>query len=144
MSRAIALVKFNKTGNIYIGVYDGTVDVLVPVVLPPEKCLKDDGCYHVFDSIEEAYNQFKSTDRDLINYSNSEIDEVEIYSDYGGGFFWMAEGIESYGLIFNKYLAPFNYIDHFTPWCLDDNNSIEVIDGVPEWAKEFMDNLFKE
>ena len=59
MSRTIALVKFNRTGNIYMGVYNGTVDVLVPVILPPEKCLKDDGCYHTFDSVEEAYNQFR-------------------------------------------------------------------------------------
>lgn len=141
MSRAIALVKFNKTENIYMGVYDGTVDVLVPVILPPEKCLKDDGCYHTFDSIEEAYNQFNTDDLD---YTDSDIDDVEIYSDYGGGFFWDGKGVEKYGYILNDYLAPFMRTYHFVPWDDSPDDSILVVDGKPEWVEEFMDNLFKE
>lgn len=132
MSRALALVKFNRTGNIYMGVYSGTTDILYPVVLTPEKCINEEGIYDVFRYIEEAYNHL---DTDEIEYDNSEIDDIEIYSDYGGGFCWDEKGVERYGYILNDYLAP---------WDDSPDDSIIVVDGKPEWVKEFMDNLFKE
>ena len=140
MSRALALVKFNRTGNIYMGVYNGTVDVLVPVVLPPEKCIDEEGIYDVFRYTEEAYNHLNT---DEMEYDNSKIDDVEIYSDYGGGFYWDGKGVEKHGYILNDYLAPFNPTYYFNPYDDTPNDSIAVVDGVPKWAEEFMNKIFK-
>ena len=46
MSRAFALIKFNKSGNIYYGCYDGTCDVIYPSICTPQECYdKEDDCY---------------------------------------------------------------------------------------------------
>ncbi len=140
MSRALALVKFNKTGNIYMGVYSGTTDVLYPVILTPEKCINEEGIYDVFRYVEEAYNHLNT---DEMEYDNSEIDDVEIYSDYGGGFYWEGKGVEKHGYILNDYLAPFDYVTSPLPWYNVADDSIMVMDGVPKWAEEFMNKIFK-
>lgn len=136
MSRSWALVKFINTGNIYIGLYDGTTDVLYPYVLPLEKC---------WDEEHKVYSPFKFIPKistQEINYNKEDVSPVEIYSDYGGGFFWEGEGIEGCGFILSQSRCPWGncYPD---PWTGDTSDMIEVCDGAPEWAENFMNKLLE-
>ena len=93
MSRALGLVRFSKTGNIYMGVYNGTCDVFSPRIFKPEDCKDSDGKYRYL----AYYDSLKNTDVEIP--PNDELDSVEIYSDYGGGFYWSGTGNEDYLMI---------------------------------------------
>ena len=127
MSRAFALIRFNKTGNIYYGLYNGTSDILNPNICTPEEC---------YDSENDVY--------DCINYLESkrwpnsypdtnDWDIVEIYSDYGKGFWWRGVGSESLRLIKNG-LDPWGVSNPFSL----NNNEITIIDEMPQWVQNFL------
>ena len=123
MSRSYALIKFKSTGNIYFGCYDGTSDVLIPFICTPEECYDEKvDCYLSISYCRELsskYDSWKFPD------DVTDLDDVEIYSDYGGGFYWPGTGSESIKMI--KYpLAP--------------DFDIEL-DGHPEWVEEFWKGL---
>lgn len=131
MSRSWALVKFINTGNIYIGLYDGTADVLYPYVLPLEKCWNEEHkVYDPFKFIPETHIR-------KMGYDKEEISPVEIYSDYGGGFFWQGKGVEKYGFILSQSCYPWR--DYYP----DTSDVIEIIDGTPKWAEDFMNKLLE-
>lgn len=117
MSAAFGLIRFQRTGNIYYGCYEGTSDVMIPYLCTPEECY-DDGpiyyCRHLGDT-----NDWKFPD-DI-----PDLDQVEIYSGYGNGFYWPSEGSESIRMIKGNLM----------PW---DNCYEDIKDGTPQWAKEFM------
>lgn len=53
-SRAFALIKFKKSGNIYYGCYDGSCDVTYPSICTPQECYdKEDDCYKPISCCEE-------------------------------------------------------------------------------------------
>lgn len=58
----------------------------------------------------------------------TDLDDIEIYSDYGGGFYWSGTGSESLKMI-NDYLMPYEQ-------CWED-----MKDGEPDWVKEFLLHL---
>ena len=130
MSRCLALMRFKDTGTILMGIYSGITDVVYPRMFPCEHFWNDEQqCYFIF---EHEY--------DCLNYNHEHIRlenavDVEIYSDYGGGFYWEGRAVEKYGYILPYYQTPFGN-NH--PFYLDDDNSIVVYDGIPNWAKEFM------
>lgn len=137
MSRALALVRFKDSGNIYMGCYSGTSDVMYPYILPPEKCKKSDiGMYDPIGCISEFCNCH--TERPI--YNESEISDIEIYSDYGGGFFWDGKGVERLGYICPDYQNPWR-TSYGNWWEGDPGDDILIVDGVPDWAQNFMDNM---
>lgn len=131
MSRSIALIRFKDSGNIYMGVYDGTVDILRNFIFPHEDCYDaNEDCYKVFtysDKIENDENSYTEQDLSYIDYN----DECEIYSDYGGGFWWNGLGNEDKRLVRSE--------DCFI--CYIPHNEIERCDGCPKWAYEYMKNV---
>lgn len=121
MSAAEALIRFNKTGNIYYGCYEGTVDFLNSFICTPEECYMDE--WEAYSPI--LYCRKLQSDNDYCQFPEvNDLDDVEIYSDYGDGFYWKGKGSESVKRI--KYpLAPFEQDESYP------------IDGQPDWVKEF-------
>ena len=135
MSRALALMKFTDTGTILMGIYDGTVDCVYPKMFPCEYFYnKEEDCYCVFDKEYDCLNADI-----VIDAVEKEATDVEIYSDYGGGFFWNGKAVESCGHILPHYRDPFRTSYSF----YEDCNKIDIYDGVPEWAEDFMKNVLR-
>lgn len=127
MSKSFALVKFKKSGNIYYGCYDGTCDVMYPSICTPQECYdKEDDCYNPISYCEKLGD----TKNWKIRESLTNLDDIEIYSDYGGGFYWDGTGSESEKVIVT-FLAPF------------DQCPKDIKDGQPEWAKNLLHRIFE-
>ena len=123
MSASFGLVKFKKTGNIYYGCYEGTSDFMIPFICTPEECYdKETDCYWAITycrNLSTRYNTWKFPD------NVADIDDVEIYSDYGGGFYWNGVGSESVKMI-KAFVDPYE-------GCYKDMKN-----GKPDWVKEFL------
>ena len=112
MSKAIALIKFKKTGNIYYGCYNGISDKMRPRICSLDECFNaEKNAYMVTDYCSEP-----------IDNEITDVDDVEIYSSHGDGFYWEGKGCEPAEIL----------IDGLEPL---DNPDIEWVDGIPEWAK---------
>lgn len=125
MSASWAAIKFKRTGNIYLGCYEGTSDTMNPIICTPEECYDEKlDCYC---SIQ--YCRERSLTRHhwcwKLPEGVEDLDEVEIYSDYGGGFWWYGVGSENLRLIESP-------IDEFG--CVDFD---KIIDGKPKWVEIF-------
>lgn len=118
MSRAIALIRFNKTGNIYYGCYDGTNDIMY------NSFTEYQDNFSIFDWCSEHCYDYQKIDKTLIK----DEDDIEIYSDYGSGFYWDGKGSEEYRVI----------TKNFSPWYDYD---LHYINGKPYWVEEFMVNV---
>lgn len=124
MSRAFGLVRFSRTGNIYYCCYNGTCDITIPFLCTSEECYNEKlDCYCAITYCQELSRQHGSW---AFPDNVSDLDDIEIYSDYGGGFYWRGTGSESIKMI-NDYLAPFEE-------CYKD-----IKDGQPDWVKEFLE-----
>lgn len=125
MSRSFTLVKFKKTGNIYYGCYNGTSDILLPFLCTPQECYDEtDGYYDPITYCTEL------SDRNSWKFPDNvkDLDDIEIYSDYGGGFYWSGTGSESVKMVY-EFLNPF------------DEVYVDIKDGQPEWVEEFLKRL---
>lgn len=126
MSAAFALVKFKKTGNIYYGCYEGSSDIMVPFICTPDECYDEEtDCYWAITycrKLDCQHETWKFPD------NVTDLDDIEIYSDYGGGFYWSGTGSESIRMI----------KDYLNPWeeCYRD-----MKDGEPDWVKIFLEHL---
>lgn len=118
MSAAFGLVKFLSTGNIYYCCYEGTSDVLNPHICTPEECKINDDLYNPISYIRNHSRNWGFPDV-------KDIDDVEIYSDYGGGFYWNGIGSESAKMI-KSPLMPFEQ-------CYET-----MMDGKPDWVSKFL------
>lgn len=124
MSASFGLVKFKRTGNIYYGCYEGTSDLIIPFICTPEECYdKETDCYLAITYCRKLDNECKTW---KFPDNITDLDNIEIYSDYGGGFYWSGTGSESIKTI----------KDHLDPWeeCYKDMKN-----GKPEWVKEFLE-----
>lgn len=129
MSRAIALVKFKKTDNIYWGCYDGTSDCMYNNLIP----------YNELDFKQYDFDMFKSSNFKPINRKNiTDIDNIEIYSDYGGGFYWDGKGSELNKCITYGFYPTCESIDNYYKGFYD-----EFHDGEPDWVTVIFDRLLK-
>ena len=118
MSRSFALIKFDKTNNIYYGCYNGTSDILIPKICTPEECYdKEYNAYRPISYLDVPSNY-------ILNIQVNDFDNVYIYSDYGGGFWWRGTGSES-----AKYIK-----EGLDPW----NEDIQIKDEVPKWVQDFL------
>lgn len=126
MSSSFGLVKFDRTGNIYYGRYNGTSDIMTPYLCTPEECYDEKlDCYCAITYCQELGRQHESWE---FPDDCTDLDDIEIYVDYGGGFSWCGTGSESIKMI-KDYLAPYEQ-------CWED-----IIDGEPDWVKEFLEHL---
>lgn len=123
MSKGLALIRFYRTGNVYYGVYNGTVDMLYFNICTKEDCY-DKKCllYWLYDHLclknEDDFPTDAFSDLD-------DIDDVDIYTTYGGGFYWKGKGSESLKMVLEG-LFPFNDYDH------------PVTDGKPDWTEKYL------
>lgn len=88
----LGLVKFEKTGNIYLSSYDTVIDVMCPFLISEKDMLEKYGAYSPRDFEEdvtqnEVRKKVKSTD------------SIEIYTSYANGFYWKGKGNEEELLI---------------------------------------------
>ena len=127
MSRAVALVKFEKTGNIYWGCYNGISDSMYNQLIPYNETER----YPGFDFFET---------KDIEESEITDLDNVEIYSDYGRGFFWSkhCKGSETHKCLVNGRL-PFMLIDSE-----DEDEQIYTEKGQPDWVKDIFEKLNPE
>ena len=128
MSSSFALIRFNKTGNIYYGCYDGTSDILIPFIFTPEECYNEKtDCY-----CSISYGKQLRKEREWKAPDNiSDLDDVEIYADYASGFYWPGTGSESLRRVVTE-LMPFDSVDDIHK------------DGEPEWVTKFLRSLEDE
>ena len=126
MGASFGLVKFKKTGNIYYGCYEGISDIMIPFICTPKECYNEqNNCYHPIIYCRTLDSQYKTYNfPDVV----ADLDDIEIYSDYCGGFYWSGTGSESIKMIKN-YLNPL--IEVYS----------DIKYGKPNWVKEFLDLL---
>lgn len=123
MSAAFALIKFKRTGNIYYGCYEGTSDTMIPFICTPEECYDEKlDCYCAISYCRNLARQGKAWP---FPEAAKDIDEVEIYSDYGGGFYWTVRGSESARVV-----------ESLDPYDIENERK-----GIPDWAKKFLEEL---
>lgn len=123
MSRSYAMIRFKKTGNIYMGCYNGTSDILLPFICTPEECYDEKvDCYCSISYCQDIKDQRETW---YLPDGVTDLDECEIYSDYGGGFYWSGVGSESAKMI-SEVLDPFEY-------CYEEM----VFNRRPEWVDDF-------
>ena len=121
MSASWGLVRFNKTGNVYWCCYEGTSDILNPFICTSEECY--DGSLDCYCAISYCRNLSDRT-RSWALPEVDDLDSVEIYSDYGAGFYWPGYGSESLKML-GGYLNPWEE-------CYE-----KMVDGRPKWVDEF-------
>lgn len=123
MSCSFALVKFKKTGNIYYGCYNGTSDIMIPFLCTPQECYDEKlDCYCAITYCRELSYRHESW---KFPEDVTDLDDIEIYSDYGGGFYWSGTGSESIKMI-DDFLDPWEAVYE------------DMKHGVPEWVEEFL------
>ena len=120
VSRAIALVRFND-GTILRGCYNGTSDFLSQWLITDEELEeKYDGSCFNWDSEKWDNYDNEYIDTDTID----DAEDVEIFSDYGGGFSWKGQASRSKLVVTSS-----TNLD-----CVDWENHI------PKWVKEYFKN----
>lgn len=127
MSGAFALIKFKKTSNIYYGYYEGSSSILRPHICTPEECYDEQYDWYDPKSYIKTLDETKTWE--FPDYA-PDIDDVEIYSDYGYGFYWRAKGSEIYRMV-----------DHSSCYDEDGYLFVEEKRGQPKWAKKFLEKL---
>ena len=124
MSAAYGMVKFKSTGNIYMCCYEGTSDFMIPWLFKPEDCLYL-GCYNAISYGRQLADEHESISLDISTIDD--IDDIEIYSDYGSGFYWDGKGSESAKCITSE---------------IDFGNCVyDYTDGKPKWVTDFWDGI---
>lgn len=117
MSSAFALIRFQRTGNIYYGVYHGASDSLYLHICTK----KDRDRYGLFRYICEMVD-----DDPIPKDVPSDLDDVDIYTDYGGGFYWKGKGSETLKMV----------LENLMPFEVDTYDSL--LDGKPYWVEKFL------
>ena len=128
MSASWGLVRFNKTGNIYMGCYEGTSDIFNPCLCTPEECYDEKiDCY-----CSISYCRELGFNRDAWVFPDGvkDVDNVEIYSDYGGGWYWSGTGSESLKKL-KTGVNPFE-------------EGIDDKEGKPDWVVGFLKSIGSE
>lgn len=126
MSASFGLVKFKSTGNIYYCCYEGTSDLLNPHICTPEACYNLE--MDMFCAISYCRGLRELHYDQTFPDNVTDLDEVEIYADYGNGFYWKGFGSESCKMI----KGPLD------PW---NERGVCITDGTPEWAKKELEFL---
>lgn len=105
MSHASGKVKF-KDDKIMHYEYDGTSDWCIP---------------KLYDTHEEMRNNWRKYEYEEIHCEH-DLEDIEIYSDYGNGFYWKGKACRKCNMI----------IEGLNPYPCDD--SIFITNGKPDWV----------
>ena len=97
---------------------------MIPYIFKPEECFYD-GFYHAI-----SYGRKLGDEHNWKTPETDDIDDIEIYSDYGNGFYWQGKGSESVKYI----ISEINFGD-----CVFDYK-----DGKPQWVTDFYEALNRE
>ena len=95
---------------------------MIPYLCTPEECYDEEtDCYCAITYCRKLGDQHK-----IWKFPDdiTDLDEIEIYSDYGGGFYWSGTGSESIKMI-KSFLMPYEE-------CWED-----MKDGEPKWVEDF-------
>lgn len=118
MSHSIGAVHFKSDGKILFYEYNGTEDVIIPPLWETKAELSENWrC----NPTPEAWEGCKC----------KRSEDVEIYSDYGGGGYWTGTSCRHCMLI-NEPLMPFG------------DETLLYTDGVPKWAESAFPATVKE
>lgn len=116
MSHASGACKF-KDGTIMFCEYDGTSDFMLSKLYKTNQERRDN-----WRKICETPN------------CKHKIEGVELYSDYGRGFYWKAKACRKCNTIVERY-QPYHSVE--CDYWSEDKNEDEwaAISGIPEWTK---------
>ena len=106
MSSAYGVIRFKSDGKLLYYLYNGTSDICNPSLC---------------DDINDVWCSHDWTECDC-----RQDEPVEIYSDYGGGFYWNGRACRHCKAITEK----------LEPWSDDEDEIVSITDGQPEWIKE--------
>lgn len=108
MGASTALIRFKKTGNIYMGCYESIRDTMNPYICKPLDCYdKKRDWYRAI-----TYCRDIAKDRDCIFPKDvPDLDEVDVYSDWNFGGWFSAIGSESARMIDQWPLDEFGELD---------------------------------
>lgn len=112
MSSGSAAVKL-EDGTLKYTIYNGTSDILVP---------------RLYDTTQEAWDK-RRTDLPYVSCP-CEPRPVEIWTVYGGGFGWKAEGCEHR---VHNHLAPDGLEIGYTHW-MPGEEPVEMFFEQPDWV----------
>ena len=119
MSSGIALVRFGD-GTVKVGNYHGTSDLLVP---------------RLFDSAMEATDAYFEG-RDGWSYPEGDVEDVVVYVDYGGSFWFEAKATRT--SVLPEYCDPLDVHSEDQMGRRDPSRVlVQVHDGEPDWATEW-------
>ena len=111
MSHSYGAVYFKGDGKVYWYEYDGTADVVLPIL------------HDTAQGVSENWRG--DIPKDKWEYCKcGKAEDVEIYSDYGGGFSWPGRACR-FCMKIDGPRMPFDYEGDNKPYT----------NGVPEWAK---------
>jgi hypothetical protein len=105
MSDSYGVVRFKSDGKQMFYRYNGTSDICNP-------CL--------YDNSNDIW-----THNEWEECTCNHDEPVEIYSDYGGGFYWQGRACRYCNAI----------TEGLEPWPSDEKEYIDITDGQPEWWK---------
>jgi hypothetical protein len=111
VSRASGYVRF-PDGEIKAFIYDGTVDVVYPALF--KTSIEAWGAYRSVKDGNEAWAAVFEPEAVRVE------EEVEVYSDYGSGFWWKATATR------NRILTKLDWDDFYE----------DLHDGAPSWLTE--------
>lgn len=131
MSASWGLVRFRRTGNVYMGDYEGTSDIFVPFLCTPEECW--DEKWECYSSISYARKMVNSGKSWRFPEDVGDIDICDIYADYGGGMWWVGTGSESLKML----KTGIDCLEEGFEW--DDGR-----ENRPSWVDEFWVKLTGE
>lgn len=120
MSASIAYIRFKSTGNVYYACFENASDVLLPNICTYEECY---GVGPIDYCRKTGYVC------DLCPNTASDLDDVDIYSEYAGGMSWSGQGSESLKLLRGECLDPWEYYRILKYYYNGEP---------PQWVKDFL------
>ena len=109
MSSSYGAIRFKSDGKLLYYLYDGTSDICIPSLC---------------DDIEDIWK-----DNGWSRCKCGHDESVEIYSDYGSGFYWEGRACRHCKAI-TKSLEPWS----------NEDEIVSITDGQPEWLKEIWED----
>lgn len=114
MSHSLGALKFASDNKVMFYEYNGTSDVCIS---------------HLYDTIKEVSNNWGN--HDWLSCACDKSEPVEIYSNYGGGFYWKGKACRACFAI-TENCNPYDHVYY-------ENDKYEMsamVDGLPEWMLE--------
>lgn len=129
MSKQLLLAKFPDE-SIYIGAYESISDWSYDWLVTKEEALQYPWGHHdILQKMEKEYpgNSYTESKGEITN-----ICEVDLCTDYGGGFTWKGKASKEKQVIVSGH-SP-----------IDPEVIGNYVSKIPEWARVFLEDYYKE